>query len=353
MNVREARSNTSIWVIDPSSDVDAMEVKEAGAMLASGRLVAFPTETVYGLGADARNTDAVTRIFQAKGRPSDNPLIVHLHNVSQVESIAEHIPPLAHRLMERFWPGPLTVVVPVKPGIISERVTAGLNTVALRIPNHPVALALLREAGCPVAAPSANLSGRPSPTEASHVIHDLEGKIDGVVDGGPAQVGLESTVVEVRGDHIIVLRPGGITLDQLNDVSDNVTMEGAEASAPRSPGMKYRHYAPQGALTLVQGEAGERVQWIQRQIDEAKARGKLTGVLAFAEHEALYEADLVLSLGSKSHPEQAAHLLFRRLRKLDEHQIDYIWVESPSETGIGVALLNRLVKAAEGNVVRI
>ena len=252
--------------------------EEAAMLLAAGKTVAFPTETVYGLGGDARSTTAVEAIFAAKGRPSDNPLIVHVADQRQVDELVKPYGETAAQLMAKFWPGPLTIVLPVREDAVSSRVTAGLDTVAVRMPDHPVALELIRASGCPIAAPSANRSGRPSPTRAEHVRADLDGRIAGIVDGGATGVGVESTVVAVNDDGSIqVLRPGGITPAMLREVSPQVTIDPAvdpergmlqaaaskgetqEAAAPRSPGMKYRHYAPKGVMQLVQGESAEAV----------------------------------------------------------------------------------------------
>ncbi|SDX26188.1 L-threonylcarbamoyladenylate synthase [Paenibacillus sp. CF384] len=369
---------TLLWEVDSHQPRDG-ELNEAAALLREGGTVAFPTETVYGLGADARSTAAVERIFEAKGRPSDNPLIVHISDRKQLEELtlplAGESPVLAERLMDRFWPGPLTIVLPVKPGAVSPRVTAGLATVAVRMPAHPVALQLIAASGCPLAAPSANRSGRPSPTLASHVRDDLSGLIDGIVDGGAAGVGLESTVVEVDGDLVRILRPGGVTAEALREVAARVDFDAvaapgadmeavaavpsatearaAEAQAPRSPGMKYAHYAPQGLMHLVKGDADAVSAYIEAEASAAKARGERTGVLAFAEHAARYDADCVLVVGSLAQLETAAHGLYNALREFDNRGVQRIWAETCSEQGIGHALMNRLSKAAGHAVVHV
>ncbi|WP_245954842.1 L-threonylcarbamoyladenylate synthase [Fontibacillus phaseoli] len=339
---------------------------EAGALLAAGGTVAFPTETVYGLGADARNTAAVEAIFAAKGRPSDNPLIVHIADVSALAGLVTEVNETAQALMEAFWPGPLTLVLPVAPGAVSPRVTAGLDTVAVRMPAHGIALRLIAAAGCPVAAPSANRSGRPSPTLASHVGDDLAGRIDGIVDGGPTGVGVESTVVEAGADGIVtVLRPGGITVEELARHVAGVRLDAALQSgggvseadgmpAPRSPGMKYTHYAPRGALRVVTGPAPEVVAGaIQAELDAAKARGEVTGVLAFDEHLPFYRADCVLSLGSLTALETAAHRLYGALRRFDDSGVTFIMAESCPQEGLGAAVMNRLLKAAGQQVINV
>ncbi|MEK4849459.1 L-threonylcarbamoyladenylate synthase [Paenibacillus sp. FSL H7-0756] len=335
-------------------------ISEAAALLRSGETVAFPTETVYGLGADARNTAAVEAVFAAKGRPSDNPLIVHIARRENLERLVTEVHPVASALIDAFWPGPLTLVLPVRPGVLSPLVTAGLDTVGVRMPDHPVALALLRAADCPVAAPSANRSGRPSPTRAAHVLEDLAGYIGGVLDGGAAGVGLESTVVQVQPDGTVaVLRPGGITAEQLAAVTgtEAAAAEPAAGSspAPRAPGMKYTHYAPRGALGIVRGSSAQRVAETAAGLLQAAQRaGEITGLLLFEEHRALYPADpaaCTVSLGSLSSPEEAARFLYAALRRFDEAGATYILAEACPVTGLGAAIMNRLMKAAGDTVI--
>ncbi|GGA42855.1 threonylcarbamoyl-AMP synthase [Paenibacillus physcomitrellae] len=337
-------------------------IVEAAALLASGGTVAFPTETVYGLGADARSTEAVERIFAAKGRPSDNPLIVHIADESQLTELVTDVPEAARKLMAAFWPGPLTIVLPVREGAVSPKVTAGLSTVGVRMPAHDIALRLIAAAGCPVAAPSANRSGRPSPTLASHVGEDLAGAIDGIVDGGPTGVGLESTVVECgAGGEVTVLRPGGITAEALAAVAASVTLDPAlqgggvahVPAQPRSPGMKYTHYAPKGRLCVVKGAAHQAAARIQAELDAAAARGERTGVLAFDEHLELYRADAVQSLGSLAELAEAAHRLYAALRRFDEQGIGFMVAEACPEEGLGAAVMNRLLKAAGHEVIYV
>jgi L-threonylcarbamoyladenylate synthase len=357
----EMRMKTKYWrVADPRQPADAAAIHEAAALLKEGKTVAFPTETVYGLGADARSDAAVEAIFAAKGRPSDNPLIVHIAAPAQLRDLAAAVPRAAELLIERFWPGPLTIVCPVKPGAVSARVTAGLSTVGVRLPSHPVAQALIEAAGCPVAAPSANRSGRPSPTRARHVLEDLDGRIAGVLDGGPCDVGVESTVVEFDGDEAIVLRPGGIGLDRLRAAVPSVRLDRSLAaahespSAPRSPGMKYAHYAPKGRLVVVTGASPERVtRTIREELSAARLRGQRTGVLTFDEHLGNYEADLVLSCGSLRQTEEAAKRLYEALRSFDRAGIEFIAAEGPTEDGLGLTVMNRLVKAAAGAWLRV
>ncbi len=368
-------------------------IQEAAKQLAAGKLVAFPTETVYGLGGDARSTEAVEGIFAAKGRPSDNPLIVHIADRAELDAFVLEVSEADRKLMDAFWPGPLTLVLPVRPGALSPRVTAGLDTVAVRMPDHGIALALIRASGCPLAAPSANRSGRPSPTLAQHVREDLDGRIDGIVDGGPAGVGVESTVVRTNAaGGATVLRPGGLPAEELGRVlGAEVRAVAAEPSAdidpaaalaepaagaagpkaerpdaapsggsapseaPRSPGMKYTHYAPSGRLEVVLGAEREAAEAIRGLLAAAKARGEKTGVLAFDEHLGHYDgrADVVLPLGSRHDLRQAASRLYAALRRFDEAGATYLLAEGCEETGIGSAVMNRLGKAAGGRIRRV
>ncbi|TXK76006.1 L-threonylcarbamoyladenylate synthase [Paenibacillus sp. N3.4] len=361
---------TTYWNVDQDLLPEGTERKkavdssiaQAAILLQQGETVAFPTETVYGLGADATSSTAVERIFRAKGRPSDNPLIVHIADTEQLSGLIQplSLTPEHHQLMKIFWPGPLTLVLPVQTGGISPLVTAGLSTVGVRIPNHPMALRLLRSAGIPIAAPSANSSGRPSPTLASHVKDDLDGRVGGILDGGPTGVGVESTVIQIVNGQLYILRPGGITSEQLRSALPHITIhepEREEISAvetPRAPGMKYTHYAPQGFMQIVQGGREDEVSaWIQRDIDAAKARGESTGILTFEERASWYRADLVIACGALSQPETIAQELYAALREFDQAGIQYIAAEGCEETGIGLAIMNRLRKAAGNKLVYV
>ncbi|WP_454193500.1 L-threonylcarbamoyladenylate synthase [Paenibacillus sp. Marseille-Q7038] len=357
---------THIW--DVTGDIDkeqTMEhLKEAAALLQDGSIVAFPTETVYGLGADARNTVAVESVFAAKGRPSDNPLIVHVANRAQLGGFTEPVNELSSRLMDTFWPGPLTLILPLKQKSLSEKVSAGLSTVGVRMPDHPVALELIAAADCPIAAPSANRSGRPSPTTASHVREDLMGRIAGIVDGGPTGVGVESTVVEAHDDGTVtILRPGGITAEQLAEVAAEVYLDpgltvdpikaDASSPAPRSPGMKYTHYAPKGELRVVQGAPDAVAAYVNGALLAATARGERTAVLAFSEHLHLYRADAVYSLGSLERLAEAAHRLYAALRSCDEIGASVLYAEACPRDGLGDAIMNRLLKAAGHQIIHV
>jgi L-threonylcarbamoyladenylate synthase len=363
--------NTKYWPAEQS----LVGLMEAAAVLAAGGVIAFPTETVYGLGGNARSSEAVEKIFAAKGRPSDNPLIVHLADGKEVNTVAERINGVEQELMSAFWPGPLTLVLPLKKGAVSELVTAGLDTVAVRVPAHELARRLIEHSGCPLAAPSANRSGRPSPTQARHVMEDLSGQIDGVLDGGATGVGLESTVVRVLGDEVHILRPGGITREQLQQaVGKTVNVVASEdatgstrsgiASAasdelmqqsPRSPGVKYTHYAPRGEMLLVSGDhrGGKLVERVQEKADEAARQGLRVAVLSCTENAPGYRADAVFDCGSLAEPGRAAQSLYAILRECDERGLDYIIAEGYPEEGIGAALMNRLRKASGGREIRV
>jgi L-threonylcarbamoyladenylate synthase len=341
--------------------VRSQSIEEAALLIRQGEVVAFPTETVYGLGADARLTDAVEKIFAAKGRPADNPLIVHISKLEQLDELVEGCNETERTLMERLWPGPLTLVLTAREGAVSPRVTAGLSTVAVRMPDHPLALRLISAAGCPIAAPSANRSGRPSPTRAEHVMTDMDGRIAGVLDGGATGIGLESTVIQATADgkHIHVLRPGGVTVEALRAAAPGATVVGCASTAaqpaptiPRSPGMKYTHYAPQGRLILVHSadQDTERVaRYIQQELDRVGALGETTGVLTFGRHaNVAYRADVIVTCGIE--PADAARELYAALRRFDELGATYILTEAFPEAGLGQAIMNRLRKAAAEQV---
>lgn len=343
--------NTKMWTVDNSveSEKDYPQLQEAAQLLRKNEAIAFPTETVYGLGANALSDEAVVKIFEAKGRPSDNPLIVHIGAKEQLAHIVSHIPPVADVLMKHFWPGPLTLVLPRKEGI-SEKVTAGLHTVGVRMPDHPVARALIEQANVPVAAPSANQSGRPSPTLASHVYEDLQGKIAGIVDGGATGVGVESTVLDCTSDIPTILRPGGITKEQLEEVIGEVAVDPAllsETEKPKSPGMKYTHYAPKAPLAIVEGSR----DFIQKLVIEKQAEGYTVGVLTTEEYSHLYKANIVLSCGVRADLSTVATKLYDTLRTFDGSGVDVIFSESFPSDGIGSAIMNRLTKAAGHHVI--
>ena len=336
---------------DLSQSDFAEVIQTAAKILQEGGLVAFPTETVYGLGGNGLDNSACEKIYIAKGRPSDNPLILHISEFEELNPIVREISPAAKKLMDAFWPGPLTMVFP-KSDIVPEKATGGLDTVAVRFPNHPVARAIIHAAGLPIAAPSANSSGKPSPTRASHVEFDLNGKIDMIVDGGAAEWGLESTIVDVSGEVPMILRPGAVTKEMMEEVVGKVEIDPAILQKPaadlkpKAPGMKYTHYSPKAEVILVKGETTAVVDEINRLAAEDMAHGFKTGVMATEETTDLYKADIVLSLGSRDKPEQIGANLFKYLRKFDFLGAERIYSEVFSEEGEGMAIMNRLNKAA-------
>lgn len=329
---------TKRWNIQRGTTINKQFISEAAALLKAGETVAFPTETVYGLGADATNKSAVAKIFEAKGRPQDNPLIAHVANVEQLQQLVDNLPEYVDDLITAFSPGPLTYVLESN-GACAENVTAGLSTIGVRIPDHPVALELLQACNFPVAAPSANLSGKPSPTTANHVDEDLNGKISGIVDGGPTGVGVESTVISCREHDVVILRPGGITKEQIEQIVPVADPVNETVDKPASPGMKYKHYSPDVPLWLVDGGAEK----IQNVIAEETAKGKKVALLARDAILELVEADLKLSLGSSL--EDVANKLYDNLRKVKRSDVDIIVSEVFPESGIGQAIMNRLKKA--------
>ncbi len=334
---------------------DEKALAEAGQHLRAGDVVGFPTETVYGLGANALDPAAVLRIFEAKGRPADNPLIVHITDYDQLSQVIDgDMPETAKKLAAAYWPGPLTMLMKKAP-FLPDCVTAGLPTVGVRMPSHPVARALIEAAQRPIAAPSANRSGRPSPTTAQHVFEDMDGRIPMILDGGSSQVGLESTVLDVTCEIPRILRPGGVTADQIAAIAGAVEVDGAvmrplaEGEKPRSPGMKYRHYAPNGELLIVRGEEKRVAEEICAMYDAAKADGHSAVILALEGHISLYENRRVLSLG-KDESEMAANL-FAVLRTADEIGADALFSEAIPAEGLGLAVMNRLGRAAGFRVI--
>lgn len=330
----------------------ATELDQAAELLRGGEVVAFPTETVYGLGANALDPAAVAKIFQAKGRPQDNPLIVHCFEQAQIADLVTEIPPQAQLLMDRFWPGPLTLVLP-KSEIVPEVVSAGLATVGIRIPDHLLALELIKRTGFPLAAPSANLSGRPSPTRAHHVITDLGGKIPAIVDGGETGWGLESTVLDCTVQPFRLLRPGGVTLEQLQEITPiqvDKAIYGSTVEAPASPGMKYQHYAPRAEVFLVLGQ-DTPAKIVQLSEDYLKA-GKKVGVMTWSERCQLYPRLTCLSMGSSGDLVALANKLYHLLRESDRLGLEVLFIEGVSEEHLGLAIMNRLRKAANEQVIQ-
>lgn len=336
--------DTKMWTMPEQPAVTDEAIEEAARLLQSGEVVAFPTETVYGLGADATKEAAVQRIFDAKGRPSDNPLIVHVADRAQVKDLVSEIPPVAERLMDAFWPGPLTLIMKSN-GTAADNVTAGLSSIGIRMPDHPVAASLIKASRLPLAAPSANRSGRPSPTLAGHVRQDLDGRIAGIIDGGATGVGVESTVVDCTTEVPIILRPGGITKEDLERILSEVIVDPAlanETEKPKSPGMKYTHYAPEAPLWLVDGEDDFFLSCLQKE----KAKGLRVGVIASRELAQKLDHSRVIACGSRTDVKQIAVHLYQALREFKEADVDVILCETFPETGVGAAVMNRLTKAS-------
>lgn len=349
-------------VITCMEDDDKGCLAEAGNIIRQGGLVAFPTETVYGLGGDALNPLSSKKIYAAKGRPSDNPLIVHICRLADMYRIVSDAPKhrqivdAAQRLAEAFWPGPLTLILP-KAEAVPLETTGGLSTVAVRFPAHRTAQALIDAAGGFVAAPSANTSGRPSPTLAKYVLEDMDGRIDMVIDGGEVGIGLESTIVDLTVEPAEILRPGYVTRDMLLEVLDRVETDkacgGGSGQAPRAPGMKYRHYAPNGEMTIVSGRKENVIAYINRQVSLAKCGGRKSGVIATDETAAAYQADIVKSVGSRTDELAAAKHLYAVLREFDEEGAEVIYSEAFEGGGMGEAVMNRLLKAAGHHMIQV
>lgn len=326
------------------------DIAEAAAILKNGGLVGIPTETVYGLGADGLDPGAVGRIFAAKGRPQDNPLILHVPSADWLSRWCVGVPETAYRLAERFWPGPLTMILRRGPQV-PDVVTAGLDTVGMRCPDHPVTRAIIEVAGTPVAAPSGNTSGRPSPTTAAHMLEDMDGKIDAIVDGGPCAVGVESAIVDLTVTPPRLLRPGGVTLEELREVLGQVAVDAAvlrpmgEGERPRAPGMKYRHYAPKAPVTVVTGEPDKSAAYIAAHANAGD------GVICFDEFAGGFPGKTVERLGPSQDKGEQARRVFDALRAFDSTAVPAIWAQCPDPAGMGLAVANRLNKAAGFHIV--
>lgn len=339
---------------NPGENLDAIDM--GASILIRGGLVAFPTETVYGLGANALDGQAVSNIYRAKGRPSDNPLIVHISDMDHLDNIAKKITPAARKLMQAFWPGPLTIVFE-KKDIIPSETSGGLDTVAVRLPKNKIARLLIQRAGIPIAAPSANVSGRPSPTIAAHVEIDLYGRIDMIIDGGSSVLGLESTVVDARGDYPVMLRPGSVTAKMLKDVCGSVSIDPAilsipeEGFIPRAPGQKYKHYSPKAKLTIFSGAKADIIYKIN-QIADNEEFDKI-GIMCTDATKECYKNGLVISLGDESNPVEIAANLFKTLRDFDRLGVTKIYAEAFSEEQEWFAVMNRMKKAAAYDIVLV
>lgn len=324
--------------------------KKAAGIIRKGGLVAFPTETVYGLGGNALDPKASCKIYKAKGRPSDNPLIAHVANIEQVKTLVREITPTAKALMDKFWPGPMTLILN-KSKLVPLETTGGLNTVAIRMPNHKTALRLIEESGLPIAAPSANLSGKPSPTKAIHVANDLSGRIEMILDDGETDIGIESTIIDLTSDRPVILRPGYITPKMIEEVTgkieENSTL--SEEEKPKAPGMKYKHYAPKANLIIVQGSEDRVINEILNRIKEQED----IGIICTKETQKYYTKGLVKTIGSRDDAKSVAHNLYRILREFDETNVGTIYSEAFGQTQLGEAIMNRLMKAAAHQVIKV
>ena len=338
-------------------NIDEAAIERAGKILRAGGLVAFPTETVYGLGGDALNPESSKKIYAAKGRPSDNPLIVHIWRLEDLPVVAREIPDIAYKLAAEYWPGPLTMIFR-KSDAIPFETTGGLDTVAVRFPDNKIALGFIKEAGGFVAAPSANLSGKPSPTLSKYVKEDMDGRIEMILDGGQVGIGLESTIIDLTSEVPTILRPGFITremlLKLLNEVDvDKTILDGNSKAAPKAPGMKYRHYAPKGDLTVIEGETSKVISYINEKTKEAVKDGKKVCVICTDETEDAFAAKIKKSVGSRADEASVGKELYRVLRECDDEDIEVIFSESFDATGFGQAIMNRLLKAAGHHVINV
>lgn len=344
--------NTIIRKIDVNNP-DLEVISEGARIIKNGGTVVFPTETVYGLGADALNEEAAKKIYKAKGRPSDNPLIVHISKRDDLLKITKGIPQKASLLMEKFWPGPLTLIFE-KSDSVPRGTTGGLDTVAVRMPEHKVALMLIDKAETCIAAPSANVSGRPSPTMGEHVIEDLQGRVDMIIDAGSSGIGLESTIIDVTCEPPIILRPGFITYEMIKEIIGEVEVDSHKSTdKPKAPGMKYRHYAPKAEMSIVSGDFDEVIETINSLAKKKQESGLKVGIIATEESRSSYRHGSVFSIGKRKSEKEIAKNLYALLRKFDNLKVDYIYCESFSDDNLGQAIMNRLEKAASGNIIKI
>lgn len=326
------------------NNIDEHVISKAGNILRQGGLVVFPTETVYGLGANALDKDAVKKIFEAKGRPQDNPLIVHISKVKDIEKLVEEIPPIAQKLMDKFWPGPMTIILK-KKDIIPNETSAGLDSIGIRMPSNKIAMELISMAGVPIAAPSANLSGKPSPTDLETCIEDLDGRVNMILGGDNSEVGVESTVIDCTINPPCILRPGGITLEMLKEVDSDIYIDPAimkkpdKELRPKAPGMKYRHYAPKAPLKIIKGDLNKTIEKINEMVQNYIDAEKKVGIIATDETIDNYKKGEVVSIGSRKDLNTIAHNLFYVLRTFDEKNVDLILSEAFEEKDMGVAIM--------------
>lgn len=342
-----------------SEEFQSSQLEEAATILKNGGLVAFPTETVYGLGADGLNKEASSKIYSAKGRPSDNPLILHIAHLDALKELTSDCPEIGYKLAEAFWPGPLTMIFN-KSEKVPLSTTGGLNTVAIRMPSHPIAYELIRQSGVYIAAPSANISGRPSPTRAEHVIEDMDGRIDMIIDGGEVNIGLESTIIDITGPVPTILRPGYITASMVEEITGKVEFDKVVLSRtldptikPKAPGMKYKHYAPKGDLTIYEGSTEAVINAINKVAKEKQDAGHKIGIIATDETYKFYTYGTVKKIGPRKDESVIAHKLFDILRKFDTEGTEYIYTESFESNQLGQAIMNRLLKAAGYHIEKV
>ena len=340
------------------NNIDEHVISKAGNILRQGGLVVFPTETVYGLGANALDKDAVKKIFEAKGRPQDNPLIVHISKVKDIEKLVEEIPPIAQKLMDKFWPGPMTIILK-KKDIIPNETSAGLDSIGIRMPSNKIAMELISMAGVPIAAPSANLSGKPSPTDLETCIEDLDGRVNMILGGDNSEVGVESTVIDCTINPPCILRPGGITVEMLKEVDSDIYIDPAimkkpdKELRPKAPGMKYRHYAPKAPLKIIKGDLNKTIEKINEMVQNYIDAEKKVGIIATDETIDNYKKGEVVSIGSRKDLNTIAHNLFYVLRTFDEKNVDLILSEAFEEKDMGVAIMNRLKKSAGYDIINL
>lgn len=348
---------TKVAIIN-NLDKDLKFIKEAAETIKKSGLVVFPTETVYGLGANALDEEAVKKIFEAKGRPQDNPLIVHVSDISQVDDLAKDIPEVAKKMMLKFWPGPLTIILN-KKDIIPNRTSANLDTIGIRMPDDEIALKLIKLSKTPIAAPSANISGRPSPTDIERCIEDLSGRVDYIIGGEKSRVGVESTIIDCTVNPPIVLRPGGTTVEMLKEIDERIELDKGlmskptEDFKPKAPGMKYRHYAPKAKVRIVSGKREKTIEKICEMVHNYIENGKKVGIMASEENSRYYKEGTVKVLGSSLKLEDVAHNLFEALRSFDDMGMDIIIAEAFEEKGVGIAIMNRLKKSAGYDIITV
>jgi len=348
---------TKVNVLD-SNNLDENILKEVANVIRNKGLVAFPTETVYGLGANALEPEAVKKIFLAKGRPQDNPLIIHIYDLDQISSLARNIPEISRKFMDKFWPGPMTIILE-KTDLVPEVTSAGLSTIGIRMPKSIIARAIIKESGVPIAAPSANISGRPSPTDMERCVEDLKGKVDYIVGGEISEVGLESTIIDCTVTPPCILRPGGITLDMLKEVDKDIYIDQSimkkpeKDFKPKAPGMKYRHYAPKAPVKIVNGELRKTIVRINEMVEAYRNDGKKVGIMATEETKDQYENALIISVGTRKNMDSIGRNLFETLRTFDDNEVDVILSEAFEEKGFGIAIMNRLKKSAGFNVIDV